>query len=110
MSVCQTLEHMYNDWLFCSDLKFKFENVSLYIPVYLRMFLDMFTMFSQFGQTPLHIAAGSGNYEIVKLLVNANGDVNATPKVNINLYYIFCYDYYFIHGFSLPCGRSTRNT
>ena len=38
-------------------------------------------MYSQFGQTPLHIAAGCGNYEIVKLLVNANSDVNATPKV-----------------------------
>ena len=36
----------------------------------------------QYGQTPLHIAASSGNYEIVKLLiVDAFSDVNATSKV-----------------------------
>ena len=36
-------------------------------------------LFSQFA---LHIAADSGNYEIVKLLVKASSDMNATPKVN----------------------------
>lgn len=36
-------------------------------------------LFSQFA---LRIAAGSGNYEIVKLLVKASSDMNATPKVN----------------------------
>ena len=46
-----------------------------------REHTHIFTMLSQIGQTSLHIAAGCGNYEIVKLLVNANSDVNATPKV-----------------------------
>ena len=53
------------------------------------MCLPFAPLFSQFGQTPLHIAAGSGNYEIVKMLVNANSDVNATPKVH--------YEHQFIH-------------
>ena len=45
--------------------------------------LELYTPLScsQFGQTPLHIAAGSANYEIVKILVNANSDVKATSKV-----------------------------
>lgn len=48
---------------------------------------------TQFGQTPLHIAAGCGNYEIVKLLVNANSDVNATAKVMlpIHTFLVWCF-------------------
>ena len=34
---------------------------------------------------------GCGNYEIVKLLVNANSDVNATPKVCYEHHYLLCY-------------------
>jgi len=33
------------------------------------------------GNTPLHLAASNGNYEVVKLLVGAFADVDAVTKV-----------------------------
>ena len=33
------------------------------------------------GNTPLHLAASYGNYEVVKLLVGAFADVDAVTKV-----------------------------
>ena len=42
------------------------------------------------GNTPLHLAASNGNYEVVKLLVGEFADVDAVTKVLL-------YDCFYVH-------------
>ena len=39
-------------------------------------------MFLQYGYTPLHDAASSGNPEVVKMLLDKGCDINAQNKVS----------------------------